>query len=200
MWFSLVSFRSSWPRRSTHTLFLFIRPRYIIIDVPASWSGVFCRESLHHHFQVARIHSTSKGVSPDFKRWKSLVHRFSTRGGRKSSVFTKRLVKQQTQAEEEGVEPWLLGLTAMLHCRGILSWNRGQHLNFLKSTGSLFAKVTSHEMRGIVTCLEILNYIGIGWKIFRDKDIDNYVRMVVIYFKLLFFSLLLFQKYLSKFD
>lgn len=175
MWFSLVSFRASIVVAAsidTYTIFFFLFVHAILLSMYRH-RGLVC-SAASHCITISRLHVRTLYVKRRILGFQTVkVSRFSTRGGRKSSVLTKRLVKQQTQAEEEGVEPWLLGLTAMLHCRRILSWNRGQHLNFLK-VPVLFAKVTSREMRGIVTCLEILNYFGTGWKIFWNKDIDNW--------------------------
>lgn len=83
MWFSLVSFRASIVVAASidiYTIFFFfIRPRYIIIDVPASWSGVFCCESLHHHFQVARTYTLRQKAYPRISNGESLSF-FHARG------------------------------------------------------------------------------------------------------------------------
>lgn len=79
-----TSFVSSFDRRGRvdrhiHYFFFFIRPRYIIIDVPASWSGVFCCESLHHHFQVARTYTLRQKAYPRISNGESLSF-FHARG------------------------------------------------------------------------------------------------------------------------
>lgn len=80
-----------------HIHYFFLLVHAIIIDVPALWSWRVRHESLHHHTIPGCTYTLYvKGVSPNGRisnGESSLVRRFSTRGGRKSSVFTKRLVK-----------------------------------------------------------------------------------------------------------
>lgn len=120
-----TSFVSSFDRRGRvdrhiHYFFFFLFVHAILLSMYRH-RGLVC-SAASHCITISRLHVRTLYVKRRILGFQTVkVSRFSTRGGRKSSVLTKRLVKQQTQAEEEGVEPWLLGLTAMLHCRGILS-------------------------------------------------------------------------------
>lgn len=163
MWFSISSFRVKF--RSTHTLFFFfICPRYYY-----RCTGifvVFCVFATSHCTTI-RLHvytSTSKAYSP--KRFETgesslLVHRFSARRGKEERRFHGTLVSKVADTGRGGgsraLVAWLDRHAALP--RDTLLKQRTT-LKFSESTGCVCKGNKSWllEMRGIVACLEILNF------------------------------------------
>lgn len=191
--FSLVrlehsKLRSSWPRidhsNDTYTIF-FYSSTLLLSMYRHCGLGVFVMSHCTTIRFPVRLHVYTLRQRriperPDFKRRKFSRSPFLHTRGKEEQRFHETVSKVADTGRGGGSRALVAWLDRHAALPRDTLLKQRTTLKFSESTGCVCKGNKSWllEMRGIVTCLEILNF-EIGWKIFWNKHIDNFFFLIL---------------------